>query len=172
MRWLGVGLLLAALGLVLLAWSRLHRVKAGLPAGEVVYADTGAWQRCERPLYSQCHRLSGKPDYLVQERRHLVPVEVKPGRTASEPYEGDILQLAAYCLLVEEEFGQRPRYGYLKYQQQVFRIAYSDAVERELLRRLDAMRQDIPADGVPVSHREPARCLACGHREHCDQRLA
>jgi CRISPR-associated exonuclease Cas4 len=172
MRWIGAGLLLAALGLVLLAWSRLQREKAGLPSGEVVYADTGAWQRCERPLYSERHRLSGKPDYLVRERRRLVPIEVKPGRAATEPYEGDVLQLAAYCLLVDEEFGQRPRYGYLKYQQRVFRIEYSSALERELLRRLDAMRQDAVAQDVAVSHGEPARCLACGHREHCDQRLA
>jgi CRISPR-associated exonuclease Cas4 len=172
MRWLGLGLLLAAVGLVLLAWSRLQRERAGLPSGEVVYADTAAWQRCERPLFSQRHRLSGKPDYLVRERRRVVPVEVKPGRRASEPYESDILQLAAYCLLVDEEFGQRPRYGYLKYQQQVFRIEYSSALERELLQHLDAIRQDAAADDVPVSHREPRRCLACGHREQCDQRLA
>jgi len=172
MRWLGVGLLLVAAGLVLLAWSRLQRARAGLPSGEVVYADTGAWQRCERPLYSQEHRLSGKPDYLVRERRQIVPVEVKPGRRADEPYEGDILQLAAYCLLVDEEFGRRPRYGYLKYQQQVFRIDYSHALEQELLRRLKAMREDAAADEVGVSHREPGRCLACGHREHCGQQLA
>jgi CRISPR-associated exonuclease Cas4 len=172
MRLLGVGLLLVAVGLVVLAWSRLQRARAGMPSGEVVYADTQAWERCERPLYSQRYRLSGKPDYLVRERRHVVPVEVKPGRRAREPYEGDILQLAAYCLLVAEEFGQRPRYGYLKYQQQVFRIDYSQHLERELLHRLQTIRQHGVADDVPVSHREPRRCRACGHREQCDQRLA
>ena len=172
MRWLGIGLLLAAFGLLLLAWSRLQRARAGLPVGEVVYADTSNWQRCERPLYSQTHRLSGKPDYLVRERRRLVPIEVKPGRRASRPYEGDILQLAAYCLLVDEEFGQRPPYGYLKYEQQVFRIEYNRDLEGELLQYLERLRQDAAASDVAPSHREPQRCLACGHREHCQQRLA
>jgi CRISPR-associated exonuclease Cas4 len=171
-RLLGAGLLLVAVGLLLLARSRLHRVEAGMPSGEVVCADTSAWKRCKRPLYSPQHRLSGKPDYLVRERRRVVPVEVKPGRRANEPYEGDILQLAAYCLLVDEEFGQRPRYGYLKYQQQVFRVDYVQSLERELLQRLETMRHDAEADDVPVSHQEPRRCQFCGHREQCDQRLA
>ncbi|MBC7233403.1 MAG: Dna2/Cas4 domain-containing protein [Chloroflexi bacterium] len=172
MPWLFFALLLALAGVVLLLYARRQRQIAGLPSGEIVYADTGAWQRCERPLFSQRHRLSGKPDYLVREHGRIVPVEVKPNRQAAEPYEGDILQLAAYCLLVEEEYGQRPRYGYLKYEQAVFRINYTGNLRHHVLSRLEAMRRDFRASDVAPNHNEARRCLYCGHRYVCDRRLA
>ena len=172
MRWLLLALFLALAGLAFWFWSRRQRLAAGMPRGRVVYADTGAWQRCERPLFSPRYRLAGKPDYLVEERGCIVPVEVKPGRDSAEPYEGDVLQLAAYCLLVEDEYGQRPRYGYLKYSQAVFCIDYTHSLRQQLLDRLDTMRRDLRARDVPPSHTEPRRCLRCGHRRVCGERLA
>ena len=172
MPWLFLALVLALSGLALLVWSYRVRIKAGLPAGQVIYADTGAWQRCERPLFSPRYYLSGKPDYLVKERGQIVPVEVKPKRTARRPYDGDILQLAAYCLLVEEEYGRRPRYGYLKYRQTVFRIDYTSGLRQQLLSCLDKMRRDLQKQDVAPNHKEPRRCLGCGHREHCGRQLA
>nr|MBC7246010.1 Dna2/Cas4 domain-containing protein [Chloroflexota bacterium] len=172
MLWLLLALLLAVAGACLLLYTRRQRLAAGLPTGQIVYADTGAWQCCERPLFSPRYRLAGKPDYLVKEHGQIVPVEVKPGRRAAEPYEGDILQLAAYCLLVEEEYGERPRYGYLKYHQAVFRIDYTEEVRHYLLSKLEAMRHDLRAPDVAPSHDEPQRCLRCGHRYACHRRLA
>jgi CRISPR-associated exonuclease Cas4 len=172
MRWLLIPICLAFGGLALLIYSRHQRITAGLPAGQVVYADTGAWQRCEQPFFSPRYGLSGKPDYLTEERGRIVPVEVKPGRTAAAPYEGDILQLAAYCLLAEEEYGRPPPYGYLKYRQQLFRIEYTRELRQRLLSELEGMRRDVRARDVPPSHNEPQRCLHCGQRGHCTSRLA
>jgi CRISPR-associated exonuclease Cas4 len=171
MPWLLAALCLV-LGILALVLSRRQRIRAGLPAGQVVYADTGAWQRCEQPLFSSRYSLSGKPDYLVEERGRIVPVEVKPGRAVPVPYEGDVLQLAAYCLLAEEEYGRRPPYGYLRYRQELFRIDYSEELHQRLLLELDAMRRAFRARDVPPSHNEPQRCLHCGQREHCLKRLA
>ena len=173
MPWLLLlALLLALGGLALLIYSHRQRIASGLPTGKVVYADTGAWQRCEQPLFSPHYRLVGKPDYLVEERGRIAPVEVKPGRAATVPYEGDILQLAAYCLLVEEEYGQRPRYGYLKYHRAVFRFDYTDSLRQQLLDTLMIMRQELRAGDVGPGHSEPQRCLHCGHRDVCQTPLA
>jgi CRISPR-associated exonuclease Cas4 len=172
MSWLLLALFLALLGLAALHWSRRQRLEAGLPTGRVVYADTGAWQRNEHTLFSARHRLAGRPDYIVQERGQVLPVEVKPRRGLGQPYAGDILQLAAYCLLVEEEYGRRPYCGYLKYQKSVFRIDYTDSLRQQLLQRLEAMQQDSQARDVDPNHSEPQRCLRCGQREHCQRRLA
>ena len=173
MTWLLLlALLLALGGLALLIYSRRQRLASGLPTGKVVYADTGAWQRCEQPLFSAHYRLVGKPDYLVEERGRIAPVEAKPGRTASVPYEGDILQLAAYCLLVEEEYGQRPQCGYLKYQRTVFRLDYTDSLRQQVLDSLAIMRQELQAADVSPGHNEPQRCLHCGHGDVCQSRLA
>src|SRR5260370_32268139 len=87
-------LLLGALGLWL--WARRERVAAGLPSGQVVYVDTGAWQRNEQPLFSNTYQLTGKPDYLVRERSRVIPVEVKSRAAPDEPYLAHVMQLAAY----------------------------------------------------------------------------
>src|SRR5436309_14493028 len=89
--------LLAAVALWLLA--RGGREREGLPAGVVVYADTGAWQRNERPLYSARYRLSGKPDYLVRDGQNMIPVEIKSRAAPQTPYLSHVMQLASYCLL-------------------------------------------------------------------------
>ena len=54
------------------------------------------------PLYASGANLAGKPDYLVRRWRYVLPVEVKSGPAPAEPYRSHVLQLAAYCLLVEE----------------------------------------------------------------------
>jgi CRISPR-associated exonuclease Cas4 len=83
-----------------------------------------------------------------------------------------VLQLAAYCLLVEENFGVRPPYGILQYKDQAFAIDYTGDLEADLLDVLDEMRaarEDIDPD---PGHNEPQRCVACGVRQGCDRRMA
>ncbi len=68
----------------------------------------------EKPLFARQIGLTGKPDYLLDIRGSTIPFEVKPGRRAAQPYESDPMQLAAYCLLVEETSGDAPPYGLLR----------------------------------------------------------
>jgi CRISPR-associated exonuclease Cas4 len=166
-----VGLLLAGLGLWLLVRSGAARREAGLPAGRVTYADTGAWDRCERPLFSAQHRLTGRPDYLVRSREGLLPVEVKSGAAPHQPYAGHVLQLAAYCLLIEDQEGHPPPHAILKYDDRAFEIDYTAALRARLLDTLHALRQDLREVEVDRSHGEPGRCRGCGYRARCDQRL-
>ena len=170
-------LLLAAVvlgGLGLWLWVRAGRGRraAGLPAGRVTYADTGAWQRNERALFSREHRLAGRPDYLVRSGRDVVPVEVKSGPAPQQPYEGHVLQLAAYCLLVEEQEGRAPPYGILKYDDDTFEIDYTAGLRARLLETLDHLRRDLAQPEVGRSHGQAARCRACSYRGRCNQRLA
>jgi CRISPR-associated exonuclease Cas4 len=168
--------LIVALIVVLLllygAWRRMKRAGAlsGLPRGRVVYADSGEW-RAGGVLVARAVGLSGKPDYILKQGRHTIPVEVKPGRRAAAPYDADILQLAAYCLLVQETTGARPPHGLLRYQERTFEIPYSPALEARLLDCLEAMRRDLVAPDVPRSHDDPRRCAVCGYREGCAARL-
>jgi CRISPR-associated exonuclease Cas4 len=159
-------------GLALLVQARARRQAAGLPAGRIVYADTGAWERCEAPLFAPRYRLTGRPDYLVRAGRHLIPVEVKPNRSTTSPYLSDILQLGAYCLLVEEVHHQPPPHGILKYRDAAFEIDYTPGLRQQVLDSLDSIRRDRAADEVDRSHEEPARCAGCGVRAACNQRLA
>ena len=172
MGWLLVSAgVLGILGFWLLIRSRIARLETGLPEGRVAYVDTGAWNRCEQPLFSRRYRLVGRPDYLLRTRGGLVPVEVKSGPAPPQPYGGHILQLAAYCLLVEEQEGPSP-HGILKYDNRAFEVDFTPGLRAELLHTLDSMRRDLRARDVDCSHEEPGRCRGCGYRDRCDRRLA
>ena len=163
---------LAAAGLWLLWRSAARRRQAGLPAGQVTYVDTGAWDRNERSLFSNEHRLTGRPDYLVAGPEGVIPVEVKSGRAPATPYAAHVLQLAAYCLLVEEREARRPPRGILKYDDRAFEIEYTPELRARVLATLDAMRSDLRSEEVDRSHQEAGRCRGCGQRTACDRRLA
>jgi len=166
-----LALALGGLGLWLLLRSQGVRRETGLPPGRVIYADTGAWSRCGRPLFSPRYRLTGKPDYLVHTDKGPIPVEVKSAAAPMRPYRSHLLQLAAYCLLVEEQEGRPPPYGILKYRDRAFEVEYTPALRRELLSTLERIRRDLRARRVDRNHSEPNRCRGCGYRRRCDQRL-
>ena len=169
----GLALLLLLIGIAALILSRRAQSRAGLPTGQIIYADTSRWKRAERPLFSRQHQLTGKPDYVVREGRAVIPVEVKSSRAPADgPREGHILQLAAYCLLVEETEGVRPAYGVVKYADQAFRVDNTAELRRPLLATLEAMRRDLARNQSRRSHSDPARCRRCGVRAACDERLA
>jgi len=168
---LALALLLAAVGLGLWLLSRSVRSGTGLPAGRVIYVDTDAWDRLEHPLFSRRFRLTGRPDYLVEVRNAIVPVEIKSGAAPAEPYATHVLQLAAYCLLVEEQEGRTPPHGIVKYRDRAFEVDYSPMLRSSLIEILGAMRRGLEAPVVDRSHEDGARCRACGYRAQCDQAL-
>lgn len=152
---------------------RADQVRAGLPIdARVVYSDTGAWTRVDKPLFSQRYRLTGKPDYIVQdESGAMIPIEVKPTRTARQPRDSDIMQLMAYGILIQEKFGRRPDYGLMKYRDQVFQIAFTEELRAEFFEILRDMRAAGHAKNVARSHADPLRCTYCGYRDECSERL-
>jgi CRISPR-associated exonuclease Cas4 len=175
MNALPMALLLFLLGVLLLAYLLWRRARSlwgsvGLPQGDIVSMDTTGWERSE-PLYASRVRLAGKPDYLVHVGRNLVPVEVKPGRHATQPYDSDVLQLMAYCLLVEETSGRRPDYGLLRYQEHTFRLPYDARRRRLVLDTMTSMRRDLLCRDVHPSHEDALRCRFCGYAQDCGQRV-
>ncbi len=168
-----IALLFILIGLLVFWLGRRSQVEAGLPIGRVIYSDTRGWQSLEKPLFSRTQRLTGKPDYLVQQGREIIPVEVKSARAPQDgPRHSHILQLAAYCLLVEETYQQRPKYGIVRYADRMFAIDYTEALQAALLDVIAAMRDDLARTEAHRSHHDAARCEHCGYRHACTERLA
>jgi CRISPR-associated exonuclease Cas4 len=171
---LGVGLCLLA-GLTLWQSSRQFEQAAGLPLAhaEVVYSDTGAWEEIARPLKSEVFWLVGKPDYVLRTTQGMIPVEVKPLRRARQPYLSDVMQLAAYCLLIEDTSGIAPHYGLLRYAHQTFKIKWDNQLRDQLLQILDEMRElyqwpaMINAQMPTPQHDMTVRCRHCGFHYVC-----
>lgn len=162
---------LLLLALVLLWQSGRKQRSAGLPGGRLIYTDTGAWGKVEKPLYDPALGLTGKPDYLVEKNGQLIPIEVKSGRAPEAPYDSHIYQLAAYCLLVERTMGSRPPYGIIHYNDRDFAVDYTPDLENSLLDLLADIRRDERREEVNRSHDSPARCNKCGFRNVCEERL-
>ena len=169
--------LLALAGLALYLWGRRQQAAAGLPAGRVAYSDTGAEHAVTQPLISRRYGLVGKPDYLVETkvggRRTLIPVEVKSRRAPAEPLPGHVLQLATYCLIIEDVYGVAPPHGVLRYADASFETPFTPELRRAVLDAAEHIRAGYAAADVPRSHHERQRCAHCGYRHACgDQALS
>jgi CRISPR-associated exonuclease Cas4 len=166
-----LALLLFILAAVLYWQSRRTRKAAGLPGGRVIYSDTDEWGEVEKPLYDPVTQLTGRPDYLIKQKDAVIPVEVKSGRVPDSPYDSHIFQLAAYCLLVEREFGKRPPYGIIHYGKRTFSIDYTKELENALLDMMTEMRKVERRKNVDRSHESAPRCRGCGYNRTCEQAL-
>jgi CRISPR-associated exonuclease Cas4 len=158
---------LLLLALLLIFLSGQQRRTSGLPAGRVVYTVRGRGQVMNR-LRS---RVTGKPDYLVERDGEFIPVEVKTGLTPRQPYASHVFQLAAYCLLVDRKYGKRPSHGILHYPAGDFSVEFTPLLESSLLGHLAEIRAQEFQSNVWRSHEDARRCLGCGFRPICDQRL-
>ena len=163
-----VALLVLALLLVLL--HRYRRVRGGLPVGELIYSDDVS---AESPvLISTRYGLKGRPDALIRTKSgEIIPVERKSSRAPQRPYDGDLIQAAAYCVLVQEQYGSRPPYMRIQYQDGCFDEPFTLERERWVLRTCEQIRLARRSEGVRRSHQSVARCNGCGQRSNCDQAL-
>lgn len=180
-------LLLACVALAAHLAARSRARMMGLPEGELVYSDTGfavgkiaparlnaEGEKQERALVSHRFGLTGRPDYLVRTRDGIIPVEAKSARSPAggRPYDSHLMQLAAYCLLVEDTLGARVPYGVVRYADGEVRVEYTDELRETLLETLEEIREAREAEDVHRSHDERRRCASCGYRDVCDESLA
>ena len=162
-----LALFLVVVGFVVAAWAlrALAARRRDTSLGQLVAIDAGQ----PATLRSERYRLAGRPDAL--RRLHdgrLVPVELKSRSTpAGGPAPSHVVQVRAYCLLVEETTGRPPPYGVLRYADGEFRVRWDGAARRELL----ALRAEllVPYDGRATPSR--ARCARCGWFGVCDVRV-
>lgn len=164
-----------ALGLVLLAVFLLQGgrseadEKMPLPQGRIIYEDNGEWRA--DLLVADSIGLMGKPDYLVQQGEMIIPVEIKSALAPQKPYCTHLLQLAAYCYLVEENYGIRPTHGVLNYRNDSFEIPYTVELEQQLLHIIKSMHKAQSVDYLPRSHHLARRCRSCAVYDLCEERL-
>jgi CRISPR-associated exonuclease Cas4 len=159
------------LGLIFIWTASRQRRAAGLPRGRVLAIDIHDRETYERTLYDPVLDLTGRPDYVIEHKGELVPVEAKSRRAPPQPYPSHVLQLAAYCRLVEVEYRRRPPYGVVKYRDRSIAVGYTAGLEASLRQILAEMRQRQGA-APDRSHASVERCTSCGYRETCDQALA
>lgn len=139
----------------------------GIPEGLILYSDLNV---PAEPLFSKRFRLVGKPDYIVQNEDRYIPVEVKSG-SQPHPQHNHVLQLAAYCQILEDVSGTFVPEGILVFNNVPYTIAFDPQLRFELASVMNLMRTSL-YDGVVVrNHQEPGRCRRCSLRRYCDDRM-
>ena len=143
-----------------------RRRALGLPDGELVYEDADGEGE---PLSSNAYPLIGKPDYVVQLKDgRPVPIELKLGvQDATAPYSNHIVQVGAYCLILEDYFAQPPTHGILRYADYEFTIEYTPALRRKVIKLLTEMQQCSEKQPPPLTKQRAAKCRACTFQPIC-----
>jgi len=149
--------------------AKTMRMVYGIPDGKVIYSDL---DRPGKALYSRNLGISGKPDYIVKGRgRTLIPVEIKSGR-AQEPHKNHIMQLAAYCYLVEENYHKLVPYGIIVYSDGLqHRINFDKYLRSDLLATVEEMKRAIGHDCPRRTHNFKQKCRHCSFSGSCKNSL-
>ena len=174
-NWLSFGILfLLILLAVLLLW-RIRRPhlqkqprKDTMSGFTLIYADQKQTGKNEdgfgKLLYSAKYDLRGKPDYIFKKRlgSAIIPVELKSGtiKASALPHAGDLLQLAAYFLLLEDVYGKRPPYGWLKYSDYMFYVRNTRNLRKEVKQTMADMRKMLE-DGEGTPNASFVTCRHC-----------
>jgi CRISPR-associated exonuclease Cas4 len=159
-------LLVAGAGCVLAGAAVLRRRSEDRRLGRLLAVDAG------RPatLRSERYRLAGRPDLLRQRRDgSVVPIELKHRPAPRHgPFPSHVLQVAAYCLLVEETTGRTPPFGVLRYSDREIVVPFDGPLRAQLLSTIAAVAG--PYDGR--ADPSPAKCAGCPWSPTCDASAA
>ena len=141
--------------------------------GELVYQDTNR-RAVTRPITSHRLQLTGKPDYVYRTEAGTVPVEIKKhaaGRWG--PRDRDIVQLLAYCVLVEDVWGATVTHGLIEYGDgQRFPIPYGSEERARVLALAGTIRQSRRAVELGRDHQDAWKCRRCRFADTCEEALA
>ena len=123
---------------------KIKEPRHGIFGAQLIYSDEDGGKL----LISEKYDLQGKPDYIFQTifTGSYIPVELKSTKLKEDqflPHEGDLMQLVAYFLIIQDLYGKKPKNGRLIYKNRMFIIKNTRSLRRQLKRHLKEMRQMI-----------------------------
>ena len=123
----------------------------------------GGWYR-EMYLRSEKLHLHGRID-LLEGKTTLTPVERKHGNSY---FENDEIQLAAYCMLLEDYLEEPVRMGYLYLfgTKERYAITITDWHREKVLEITQAIRS-MSLDFIPDFADNPNKCKKCSTVQYC-----
>ena len=142
--------------------------KHNIPNGKITYQDLS---KPAKSFFSKRYRITGKPDYIIKNKNFYIPIELKTGNS-KEPQKNHILQLAAYCQLLEENYGRFCPYGVIVYSDKLkFKIPFDPKIRFELESNVKNMRQILKTGKIHRNHNDLSRCKNCSVKQYCDFKL-
>jgi len=145
-------------------WLKKLRIKNELTELERVHG----YER-ERMMYSEKLNLSGSVDKLIIADEEVIPCMIKTGKSPGYGvWRSDRVQLAAYAMLIEDEFGSIVKRGFVEYIREAeFRVTQIRRSDRaQALQILKHVRR-IKQGAFPDKGRN-APCENCVYSKYCD----
>jgi len=173
---IGLGLLLLTIALLILVRNehtqqqqRLieeRRRILGLPSGDLVYEDVDGQGEM---LHSDQAPLSGKPDYIIKlSNGQLVPITLKLSvHNVTSPQSNHVIQVAAYCLILEDYSEVPPTHGILRYADRDFTVEYTPTLRKKVLRLLTEMQDWNENQRPQLARQKVTKCRACTFQPIC-----
>ena len=128
-------------------------------------ANRGGWIT-ERYFRSDQLGMHGKLD-LIEENDVLTPVERKRAESG-EYYPSDEVQLAGYCMLLEDAIGESVNLGYIYlYSTDTRHAIRISEKHRRTVREIISRIETMTVDAVPPFTDNPSKCEACSARSYC-----
>jgi CRISPR-associated exonuclease Cas4 len=149
------------IGVVLMLGGRRLRQRRGLGEGITAALDNVT-------LTSRRLGLAGRPDRLVRTGGTVIPEEWKSARTLRPWHRA---QMGVYFLLIEDQLGQRPPYGFIVLGDSArHRIDNDEKLRAWVLELAGKIRAARTAVRVPIAvTAAPGQCRPCGMRGQCSQ---
>ncbi|MFH0816766.1 MAG: PD-(D/E)XK nuclease family protein [Methanobacteriota archaeon] len=158
-----------------LYWSLRHMQDSALKrdkhnvVGEIEYLDLNATK--PEMLVSKAHCIRGRPDLILQQEGASIPVEIKTGRVPRGPLFSHILQVAAYCVILEDINGKPATHGLLRYGSVEHEVEYTPDLKKLVLEKAASIRAARKAGGAHRNHNRPSKCKGCSRRAACPEKL-
>ncbi|SNX54556.1 CRISPR-associated protein Cas4 [Thermoanaerobacterium sp. RBIITD] len=143
----------------------------GFKRGKLIYIDKQEEVKRKGVIYSKLlksekYGICGKPDYIYDIGRELIPLELKSTRVEdNSPLLKDVMQLTAYFLIIEEEFGKKVLRGRIVYQNTMFEIYNTAKLRKDLLEILKEMRLLESGKFFPEEKGDFLKCRFCPCRD-------
>jgi CRISPR-associated exonuclease Cas4 len=159
---------LSIIAFVLRRSARAKERRWQMPRGKVISVDDG------NGITLTCPKLElvGRIDVILRDGKWFMPEERKTTiLEGKSPLDGDVLQVFAYCYLINANLGPVQK-GILKYQNQRFDLNFSQAATDSLIQVLQRIKSLQNEQNVNRSHQFRARCVGCRAHTICFQSLA
>lgn len=145
---------------------------------KLFYSDEKTGNRKQDVIYSKLLKserfsIQGKPDFIFKGKNTFIPVELKSGNINDDrlPHSGDLMQLVAYFIIIEENFDIAPKEGRIIYNDYMFIIENTKKLRNQLIEVIKDMRLMLK-DGENEPSCEYVKCRHCICRgtvcEFCD----
>lgn len=126
--------------------------------------------KSELKIISENLNLIGKIDQLEIHKEMIIPVELKTGSSPTEGiWPSHRVQVAAYALLLEEQYSQKVNQGSVFYLDQNIRrtLVINPFMKEEVIELRKEVEALLSSKQPPEFAENQNKCSKCGLKEHC-----